>query len=131
MQVPLPPQYFARLPSYYSVYRNLKRDGGASVSGVTSKLNVQNLSKKSRGRHQFNVRIAYAYFYSTFDSQVGYNQLHGAESSARQEIPRPLHYPKFHYSIHHNLSPIPIISQINPVYAPFHCLKIHFSIIPI
>jgi hypothetical protein len=51
-------------------------------------------------------------------------------SSASQEFPLILWSPKIRYCIHKNLSPAPILTQINPDRAsPSHFLKIHFNII--
>ena len=52
--------------------------------------------------------------------------LEANSSSASQEIPRILWNTKAHYHIRTYLSPIPILSQLDPVHAPMsHLLKIH------
>jgi hypothetical protein len=51
-------------------------------------------------------------------------------SSPGQEIPLILRNPKVYYRFCKYLPPVPILSQISPVYNfPFHLLNIHFNII--
>ena len=50
--------------------------------------------------------------------------------SASQEIPRILRNPNVHYHVYKSRSPVPILSQINPVHVvTSHLLKIHLNII--
>ena len=51
-------------------------------------------------------------------------------SSATQAFPRVLRNQKVHHRIHNSPPPVPILSKIDPVYAPkFKLSKIHFNII--
>jgi hypothetical protein len=51
-------------------------------------------------------------------------------SSAVQQIPSILCNTKVHYRIHKRSSPLPIVSQINPLHvSPSHFLKTRYNII--
>ena len=51
-------------------------------------------------------------------------------SLSSQEISQILWNPKVNYHINNHLSPVPILSQINPVHtSPSHFWKTHFNVI--
>jgi len=55
--------------------------------------------------------------------------LRSKQFSASQEISHILLNSKVHYRFHKSPPLVPILSHINPVYAPIHFLKIQFNII--
>ena len=69
--------------------------------------------------------LTYLFTYSTEHSPSWEANLF----SGSQEIPLILWKPKVHYWIHKYLPPVPILSQLDPIYTPTpHFLKIHFSV---
>ena len=78
-------------------------------------------------------KCGFCAFAITFQTQSTYSvqkrPLEANRFSASQDISRILWNPKVHYRIHKCPSPVPIVSQLDPVHTPTHLLKTHLNII--
>ena len=88
------------------------------------RLSYEIIKGDSRGK----VSILFTYLLTHFMAQSPTWEAN--RFSASQEIPCILWNPKIHYHIHKYPPPVPILSQLDPVYTPkSHFLKIYLNII--
>ena len=85
-----------------------------------------NFAGKARRKLRFTYLITYLLNYSLEQSP----SWKANRFSASQEIPRILWKTKAHYSIHKCPTPVPIMSQFNPVHAPLPLLEYPFLYYP-